>query len=101
MAMAVGDSDEVEAPPDMEWWDVAVLAQSRYDVREGEEVLVRDGKLTNLVEHPVPIEPPVEAPRAAPQPLMLTKKVRAACMCSPCHMSAQVFCRCSWVCGEC
>ncbi len=29
------------------------------------------------VQHPVPIEPPAEAPEPAPRPLMLTKKVRA------------------------
>ena len=27
------------------------------------------------VQHPVPIEPPAEAPPPAPRPLMLTKKV--------------------------
>lgn len=75
MAMAVGDDDDLEPPPDMEWWDAAVFAQATYDVEEGAEVSVREGKLTDLVEHPIPIEPPVEAPRAVPQPLMLTKKV--------------------------
>ena len=80
MAMAVGDDDELEAPPHMEWWDAALLAQATYDVEEGAEVAVREGKITNLVEHPIPIEPPVQAPRAAPQPLMLTKKV-CVCLC--------------------
>lgn len=79
MAMAVGGGDEVETPPVMEWWDMAVLAQATYEVAEGEEVAVKEGKLTNLVEHPVPIEPPVEEARAAPQPLMLTKKVCVCC----------------------
>lgn len=32
------------------------------------------GKITNLVEHPVAIEPTAEAPAPAPQPLKLTKQ---------------------------
>lgn len=42
----------------------------------GEDVAanLNPGKITHLVEHPVPIEPPVPEAPAAPMPLMLTKK---------------------------
>jgi U4/U6 small nuclear ribonucleoprotein PRP3 len=83
LAMAMGGGDELEAPPDMEWWDAAVLAQTNYDVGAAGEVQVKEGKITNLVEHPVPIDPPVEGPRAAPQPLILTKKVCCLERCFP------------------
>ena len=36
---------------------------------------VRQERITHYVEHPVPIEPPVEEAPAAPMPLMLTTKV--------------------------
>ena len=32
-------------------------------------------RITHYVEHPVPIEPPIEEAPAAPMPLMLTQKV--------------------------
>jgi hypothetical protein len=65
-----------EPPPEVEWWDAAILAQPLYaDATEG-KIAIKENKITNLVEHPVPIEPPVEAPPPAPQPLKLTKKVR-------------------------
>lgn len=36
---------------------------------------MRPDKITILVEHPVPIEPPAEEPAPGPMPLMLTQKV--------------------------
>jgi U4/U6 small nuclear ribonucleoprotein PRP3 len=35
---------------------------------------IRTGKITLYVEHPVPLDPPAEAPPPAPRPLMLTPK---------------------------
>ena len=32
-------------------------------------------RITHYVEHPIPIEPPIEEAPAAPMPLMLTTKV--------------------------
>ena len=64
--------------PEMEWWDVAVLAQATYEPATDGTVALKDSKVTDLVEHPVPIEPPMEAPAPAPQALKLTKQVRAA-----------------------
>jgi hypothetical protein len=66
----------VEDVPIMEWWDELVLDQPHYDLQEDGTVAVRLNKVTNLIEHPVPIEPPTEAPLPAPQALKLTKKVR-------------------------
>jgi hypothetical protein len=64
-----------EAPPKVEWWDAAVLAQDSYHEAIDGSVALKEGKITHLVEHPVPIEPPVQAPPPPPQPLKLTKKV--------------------------
>jgi hypothetical protein len=38
-------------------------------------IAVLHAQITNLVEHPVPIDPPAEEPPPPPRPLMLTKKV--------------------------
>jgi len=69
----------LEPVPDIEWWDVRICAEgATYDGMAGaaaeDAFLLRD-KITNLVQHPVPVEPPAEAPAPAPRPLMLTKKV--------------------------
>ena len=47
----------------------------------GEDVSenLKTDRVTHYVEHPVPIQPPLEEAPAAPMPLMLTQKVR----CSP------------------
>ena len=60
--------------PDVEWWDAPLLADGTYDdVRDGAWNVAED-KMTLYVEHPVPMEPPVEDEAPPPQPLMLTKK---------------------------
>ena len=57
-----------------EWWDAPLLADGTYDdVRDGAWNVAED-KMTLYVEHPVPMEPPVEDEAPPPQPLMLTKK---------------------------
>lgn len=72
------DAPSLEPVPDIEWWDAAVLARGDYEAGDSGVVEAKVNKITNLVEHPVPLEPPVAAPAVAPRPLMLTKKVRAA-----------------------
>lgn len=62
----------------MEWWDARILQHETYDDVLGANAaapLLRDERITALVEHPVLIDPPSEAPPPAPQPLKLTKKV--------------------------
>ena len=61
--------------PDVEWWDALVINQPNYEPGPDGTVALKDSKITNLIEHPVPIEPPVEKPPPAPQALKLTKKV--------------------------
>lgn len=41
---------------------------------EGGEIPLRHDRISNLVEHPVLVEPPTEAPPPPPQPLKLTKR---------------------------
>ena len=69
-----------EPVPVIEWWDARICAEGgTYDAMAaaGSEApfLLRE-KISNLVQHPVLLEPPAEAPEPAPRPLMLTKKVR-------------------------
>jgi len=82
---AVPADDEAAAPkvvepppPEVEWWDRALLLSGSYarDVPSdpAEPVTIKEAKLTIYVEHPVPLEPPAEAPPPPPQPLKLTKK---------------------------
>lgn len=59
--------------PDMEWWDALIYDQSSYAPGPDGRVPLRDAKITALVEHPVAIEPPAEAPPPPPQALKLTK----------------------------
>eukprot|EP00798_Chlamydomonas_sp_ICE-L_P006696 gene6696-3366_t len=78
--------DVIEPPqpvPDVEWWDRHLLATGSYeeDIGLGEDgepkdglVSIKETKITIYIEHPVPIEPPAEAPPPPPQPLKLTKK---------------------------
>ena len=65
---------QAEAVPEVEWWDAPLLPSGSYeDVADDGGVTLQEGKLTMYVEHPVPIEPPLEAPKPPPQPLKLTK----------------------------
>lgn len=81
-----------EAVPDIEWWDVRICEEgATYDaIAAAAEsagpgdgfaaaVPLLQGKITNLVQHPVPIQPPAEMPPPPPRPLMLTKKVCLSC----------------------
>eukprot|EP00899_Mesostigma_viride_P029595 jgi/Mesvir1/9820/Mv02981-RA.1 len=81
--IAVGERVVFETPkkpkdpiPDVEWWDVALLASGTYDCLEGGTAGINVDKITHYVEHPVPIQPPAETPQPPPQPLKLTKKER-------------------------
>ncbi|XP_074286723.1 protein RDM16 isoform X2 [Silene latifolia] len=66
-----------EPIPEVEWWDVSLLRSANYaDLDDGGPVedKLKMEKITIYVEHPKPIEPPLEAPPPPPQPLKLTKK---------------------------
>ncbi|KAG0239538.1 pre-mRNA processing factor 3-domain-containing protein [Mortierella sp. GBAus27b] len=65
----------------VEWWDAAFLPNKTYeDITNGNaKIDTEDSLITHYIQHPVPIEPPNEAARAAnakPRPLMLTTKER-------------------------
>lgn len=79
-----------EPVPALEWWDVRICQEgATYDAMadaweaaggQGDGSFAAaspllTGKITNLVQHPVPIQPPAEMPPPPPRPLMLTKKV--------------------------
>eukprot|EP01122_Echinamoeba_exundans_P009481 TRINITY_DN3371_c0_g1_i2.p1 TRINITY_DN3371_c0_g1~~TRINITY_DN3371_c0_g1_i2.p1 ORF type:complete len:572 (-),score=113.29 TRINITY_DN3371_c0_g1_i2:1571-3286(-) len=67
-----------DAAIDVEWWDLVYLEDGDYDK-------VNESKITNLIDHPVLLEPPAEKPSPGPLPLKLTpaeqkrlrKKIRA------------------------
>lgn len=60
--------------PDIEWWDQVFLPKSTYDDPEALEALNNSPAITNLIQHPVAIEPPIDFNFSAARPLMLTKK---------------------------
>lgn len=68
----------VEAPPDIEWWDEALA--STYDTLDDPNCLKIDSEdsiVTNLIQHPVTLEPPQERNAPPPKPMYLTSKEQA------------------------
>ncbi|KAI8811992.1 PRP3-domain-containing protein [Cladochytrium replicatum] len=68
----------IERPPDAEWWDTQLLETGSYeDVANGKLVLEGDDCIiTNLIQHPIPVQPPAEPGPPPPKPVMLTEKER-------------------------
>ena len=69
-ARPIAPLDEI---PEVEWWDKEFLQNGTYDDVTNGNWHVNMDKFNVYVEHPVPIQPPLDAPAPAPQPLMLTK----------------------------
>lgn len=68
----------VEAPPEIEWWDEALI--SSYDTLHDPDSLRiygEDSIVTNLIQHPVALEPPQERNAPSPKPMYLTSKEQA------------------------
>lgn len=63
----------VEEPPDVEWWDEALVTS--YDAGDNPNALKT--VVSNLIQHPVPLEPPQERNAPAPKPMYLTSKEKA------------------------
>ena len=70
-----------EPPPMLEWWDQRLLdpvMTTYYDPQPFSTAArswpFRKDRITHYVEHPVPTQPPYEAPPPPPQPLKLTAK---------------------------
>lgn len=69
-----GKEKEEQKTPQVEWWDAPLLQNGTYDDVDENTCNLVEEKISVYVEHPVPIEPPAEAPPPPPQPLKLTKK---------------------------
>jgi U4/U6 small nuclear ribonucleoprotein PRP3 len=69
-ARPIAPLDEI---PEVEWWDKEFLQNGTYDDVTNGNWHVNMDKFNVYVEHPVPIQPPLDAPAPAPQPLVLTK----------------------------
>ncbi|KZT22785.1 PRP3-domain-containing protein [Neolentinus lepideus HHB14362 ss-1] len=67
-----------EAPPEVEWWDAALLPNKRYDDLAGglERLNIRNesSPITIYVQHPIPIPAPGDKNKGVLKPLKLTKK---------------------------
>lgn len=68
------DSRQEVEEVSVEWWDANILETERYLGEGDRDPRVIASKITSYIEHPVPIQPPNEAPEPEPQPLKLTKK---------------------------
>ena len=68
-----------DPPPEVEWWDAALLPNKTYDDMDmGFETLKiwsADSPITEYVQHPIPIPAPWDKNAVALKPLKLTKQV--------------------------
>lgn len=68
----------VEAPPEIEWWDEALVSSyGNLDDPTSIKIGSDDSIVTNLIQHPVTLEPPQERNMPAPKPMYLTSKEQA------------------------
>jgi len=68
-----------EAPPNIEWWDAPLMKNPEIfePTEENINFDTENGSVITLyIQHPVPINPPVDMGPPPPKPLMLTKKER-------------------------
>lgn len=76
---ATDKSFMVPEPPEIEWWDAAILAedhQSYDDWEHHNRIEAADSVITIYVQHPVLLPAPQDQFMPAPKPLMLTTKER-------------------------
>lgn len=67
----------VEAPPDIEWWDEALVEGKSYDTVDNPtdlKLVTPDSIITEYIQHPVAIEPPQDQHIPPPKPMYLTPK---------------------------
>ncbi|KAL1866302.1 hypothetical protein VTK73DRAFT_4817 [Phialemonium thermophilum] len=67
----------VEAPPEIEWWDEALVEGKTYDNLDDPSALkitTPDSIVTEYIQHPVAIEPPQDKQIPPPKPMFLTPK---------------------------
>jgi len=70
LAKLVPKGDRQERVPDVEWWDQLLIGSSGY-----EHGTIRDGAISNLIEHPIQLKP-MESRAPVHIPVFLTKKER-------------------------
>ncbi|KAK1832087.1 pre-mRNA processing factor 3-domain-containing protein [Podospora conica] len=64
-----------DAPPELEWWDEALVDGKDYSNIPGSlKISTPDSIVTNLIQHPVAIEPPQEKLAPEPKAMYLTPK---------------------------
>ncbi|KAL1842590.1 hypothetical protein VTJ49DRAFT_4770 [Mycothermus thermophilus] len=72
---AVEKSYVVEAPPDLEWWDEALVDGKDYsNIPHSLKLTTPDTIVTLYIQHPVAIEPPQDKLAPEPKPMYLTPK---------------------------
>lgn len=65
----------IEAPPDLEWWDEALIDGKDYsNIPQSLKVTTPDSIVTLYIQHPVAIEPPQDKLAPEPKPMYLTPK---------------------------
>lgn len=78
--MDVEKNFAVEAPPDIEWWDEGLLDGNTYDeIDEPSKLKIStaDSIITELIQHPVALEPPQDRQAPPPKAMYLTSKEQA------------------------
>jgi U4/U6 small nuclear ribonucleoprotein PRP3 len=76
MDLVADDSLRSDPPPGTEWWDLPLLKDGNYESLLDHGILNTEGEpvITNLIHHPIPIQPP-NSDNVPPMIVMLTKKV--------------------------
>ena len=76
MDLVADDSLRRDPPPEIEWWDLPLLKDGTYDSLLDFGIVSEEGDaiITNLIQHPIPIQPP-DSDIVPPMIVMLTKKV--------------------------
>ena len=70
----------VEEPPDLEWWDEGLIDGSNYkniDDPAKLKINTPNSIVTELIQHPVALEPPQDRQAPAPKAMFLTSKEQA------------------------
>lgn len=65
----------LDAPPDLEWWDEALIDGKDYgNIPQSLKISTPDSIITLYIQHPVAIDPPQEKLAPPPKPMYLTPK---------------------------
>lgn len=70
----------VDEPPKIEWWDEGLVSGTRYEQMDDPEALkihTSDTIITELIQHPVALEPPQDRQKPDAKAMFLTSKEQA------------------------